>query len=177
MDLADELAAIFSAFGLSCELDGDGVLTSSPVAEEGLAASPFCVLLSVSDGVLKASSASAYRVPLAWRPALTRFLAHINAALAEGAAELDVRDGELRFRVSFPVVAEMDCATLARHAVALCLACYPAVTAACLAAGARSAGVGAAAARQQEADFDAMAKAAAADAAKRLAANASPAPR
>ena len=75
MDLADELAAIFSAFGLSCELDGDGVLTSSPVAEEGLAASPFCVLLSVSDGVLKASSASAYRVPLAWRPALTRFLA------------------------------------------------------------------------------------------------------
>ena len=96
------------------------------LARVGSGADEFTVLVSSDGGVLKATASSpSFRVPLAGRPAAARALAVVNATLSEGTAELDVADGELRFRVSLPQAPAADLAPLARHVLRTCIAGYP----------------------------------------------------
>lgn len=176
MDLGDELIAVLGECGLACEMDDAGILTSAPIAGESGGAPPFRVFLAVDGGVVKALAAPAqmpsgappWRVPLAARAATARALAALNSELPEGTAEIDVRDGELRYRVSYPVVPEMDIAPLARQATRLCLSHFPSLTVAVAAvvdAAARAPRSGV-----PDIELSGLAKSCIADAAERLAA-------
>ena len=171
MDLGDDLAAVLGECGLSCEMDDAGLLTSGPVTSE---AGPFRVFLAVDGNVVKAMAAPTatsagvrpWRVPLAARTAVARALAALNSELPEGVAEIDLRDGELRFRASFVIVPEMDVLPLARHAARLCQVFFVSVQIAMVAV------VDAAARAPRgvpDVELESLARSCAADAVKRLA--------
>jgi len=60
------------------------------------------LFLTKANGVLKVQVSSPYRVAPALRPLTCKVLMYLNFALQEGNMEMDVRDGEVRFRASNP---------------------------------------------------------------------------
>ena len=148
------------SLGLLGVADGSGGV----VASVGSGSGAFSLYAAHGDGVLKVSGSSGYCVPLASRPALVRALAAVNAALSEGTAEMDVVDGELRFRVSLPAAPRAGLQPLVQHVLRVCIAGYPPLAAA-MEPLARTAG----SRRPTDAELEAAAKAVADDVAARLA--------
>lgn len=104
--LLKQIVAAFEESGLTCETNEAEVavtcgIASSPEADRYGAG--FRCFISIGDGVLLLRVSSAYRVPLPSRHLAASALMHLNFQMQEGNVEMDVRDGELRYRLSYPL--------------------------------------------------------------------------
>jgi hypothetical protein len=102
------LAKVVSAFedsGLTCEANAEGVVTAGIASTEGMDryGPGFRLFVSIGDGVLLLRCSSSFRVGLVSRPLAATALVFLNYLLQEGNLEMDVRDGEVRYRLSYPL--------------------------------------------------------------------------
>jgi hypothetical protein len=90
----------------------------------------FRLYVSATGGLVAALATSAYRVPEAARPHAARALLHLTGASTQGSFELDLADGEVRYRVAWPRVPGARLPLVVKSAVRLACGFFPLGTAA-----------------------------------------------
>lgn len=67
-------------------------------------ASGYTIYFAYSPGLIRLMVSSPFRTPVESRRAVASLLLGFNWAQQEGAAEMDIKDGELRLRSAFPIL-------------------------------------------------------------------------